>query len=279
MHAASAIQKLACKGKHFSGGVLVRPFQEERWPEWQRRFPGQPALALARVELDRLDMAGGGYGERWLSGQEQRQLAGYGLEKRRREWLGGRLAAKWTVERFWGRKERDWRDIGIVAGPDGRPGVLAFDCPPPPFLSISHSGGCAASLVADRPCGLDVQQVRNRILVVRERFVLAGEEDILWGGLPATMGEEQVLTLLWAGKEAVRKMAWPSPLPFLTAIRLVAAATGTTGGEVLCSFAVARAAEVVEDGPIRVLALMENEMAWAFGCRMEQGKRTEPWSS
>jgi len=277
MHAASAIQKLARKGKHFSDRLPARPFREERWPAWQRQFPGQPRMVLARAGLACLDRAGEHW-ECWLSGQEQGQLAGYALEKRRREWLGGRLAAKWAVDRFWGGGERDWRNIGIVAGADGRPGVLASDCPPPPFLSISHSGKCAAALAADLPCGLDVQRVSNRILVVRERFVLAGEVDILRGGLLPTMGDEQALTLLWAGKEAVRKMAWPPPLPFLTAIRLVAAAGGSTGGEVICSFAVASTEKGGATGPILVLALLENEMAWAFGCRPEQEKRTEPWS-
>lgn len=242
--------------------VPVRPFYAERWPDWQRQFPSLSRLVLARLDTG----AGGGEEERWLSGREQRQLAGFALEKRRREWLAGRKAAKWAVARFWGDQERDWRKIEIVAGADGHPLVVAPDGPLPPFLSISHSGECAGAMAADLPCGLDVQQGSKKILLVRKRFVVAAEEDLLWRGLPPTMGEEQALTLLWAAKEAVRKMAWPPPLPFFSEIRLVAVAG--EGEAALFSFALARTADPVSGPWIRVQGLLlENGTAWAFGCR------------
>lgn len=257
--------------------ITGQPFQPQCWPVWRQHLPTLSGLALVRVALPSLAELEEATVE-WLAAEEQRRFAGFALEKRRRQWLGGRLAAKLAAAHFWGGQEREWRKIAVVAAPGGAPCLVAPDCPPRPWLSISHSGDCAAAMAADLPCGLDVQQVVPRILAVRKRFVLAGEEDVLWSGLPAATGEGPALTMLWAGKEAVRKMAWPPPLPFFSEISLVAAAGGDGCGSVLFSFVVAPVGSRPK-AVIRILALLDNEMAWAFGGRPEHKKGKEPWSS
>jgi hypothetical protein len=95
---------------------------------------------------------------------------------------------------------------------------------------------------------------------------------VLRAGLPSATGEAQGLALLWAAKEAVRKMAWPPPLPPFAGIRLIAAEE-RGAGETLFSLVVARPGAKAEGERLRVLALLEMEMAWALGCRPDKNKR------
>ncbi|MFZ5775115.1 MAG: 4'-phosphopantetheinyl transferase family protein [Thermodesulfobacteriota bacterium] len=192
------------------------PVFQEHWASW-RELAGWPGHGqLAGVRLAELD-AGGAFDsastEAWLTDRERRRLAALTLPKRRREWLGGRLAAKGAASWLRGQPEA-WPAIEIGADGNGRPVVAGCSS-----LSISHSGPLAAALAAEVPCGLDLQEPRTALLGVRSRFAAPEEETLLTALLPA-MPELSRLALLWAAKEAARKLGLTSRPPGLLATRL-----------------------------------------------------------
>lgn len=160
---------------------------------------------------------------RFLHPAEQMRLLTFHHAKRRTEWLGGRLAAKAAAAWWSGRAappamtEDAWQDWRVENNPSGKPeihfsGNGAF--PALPQISISHSGGWAAAIAADAPCGLDIQAQTPSVQRVAERFATDEERQRLTV-LPAfaALDETARLTLLWAAKEALRKVSGDAPLP------------------------------------------------------------------
>lgn len=177
-------------------------------------------LALqAEVEVGRLDPA------EFLTPAEQATFSGFSFPKRRGEWLGGRLAAKAAALARAGLPLNaaaliEWQ---VTSAPDGRPGFLratTINSDPVPELSISHSHGVAAALVAARPCGLDLQIVTDTVIRAQERFCTEAEASLLRDGAGQDAREKMRLTLLWAAKEALRKGRGGVPLTGFMAMRL-----------------------------------------------------------
>jgi len=168
--------------------------------------------------------------------------------------LGGRLAAKKTLQAATG-EEFHWPDWQILPDTNGRPRIYHVGTEHHGLhVSISHSGGFAAALLAGSACcGLDIQTMSQTIITVKDRFITSEEIRLL----DATLGHLprlQRLTLAWSAKEAVRK-ADPGPSqPNLAAIIL---ASAEQRGENFL-FA-ARAAGLVQ--PVRTW--VENELVWA----------------
>lgn len=145
---------------------------------------------------------------------------GYRFEKRRLEWLGGRLAAKQAAAQLLpGSTPAEWQ---VDNQSDGRP----FFHPVPgcrliPSLSISHSQGLAGAMVNTHPCGLDLQRVSDSVIRIRERFCLEAEVELLHSAGVKPTSEAALLTMLWAAKEALRKGLGGQPLPGFLALHLV----------------------------------------------------------
>ena len=134
----------------------------------------------------------------------------YRLNKRRAEFLTGRIATKIALKNFWtsqGLKlPAPLCHIEIINDANGRP-IVSPDClkdVPAPEISISHGGEYAASLVAQSPCGIDVQQQRKNLLRVREKYCSPVELQVLAELLPGTTPISRLL-LLWTAKEAAKK--------------------------------------------------------------------------
>ncbi len=158
------------------------------------------------------------------NGDEQGRFQGLHQEKRRSEWLGGRIAAKVAVldylrsRRSQGdNKNPLWKatSFPIRSTPAGRP-FLASESRiygrEAPYISISHSQKYALAVAAATPCGIDIQVSSATLLRVKDRFCSPQEETTLAANLP-TLTELERLTLLWAAKEAVKKRAVSGPLP------------------------------------------------------------------
>lgn len=136
-----------------------------------------------------------------------------GPEKRRKEWLLGRLAAKDAVRLFLKeryRLELSPADIEIVTDEHGRPmigGELLEKLGCRLSLSIAHSGGVAAAVAGEcgnhRGVGIDVEHI-GRSRAGLERVALTAEEQVLLSTIPASRREEWLLRL-WCAKEAVAK--------------------------------------------------------------------------
>ena len=154
----------------------------------------------ADVRLHRLryDAAQAGTWRTWLSGEERTRLDGYGVEKRRREFLLGRAAARQLLAGVLGERPAA---VPLAVADDGAVEVRGERargfC-----LSISHTGEEAAAAIAQRPVGVDLEPVRERPERLH-RFLLSEKELPLLERLP--MPEPDAFTLCWALKEAVLK--------------------------------------------------------------------------
>ncbi len=159
-----------------------------------------------------------------LSPAEATLLAGFRFPKRRLEWLGGRLAGKYSLALLAdANNEPDlssFGDFSIVPDEHGRPRVRSFGSLGfAPSLSISHSRGFAAALtVGDGPCGLDIQHPSAKLFSVREQF--ATDEEI--AGMDLIPDPLTRLTALWSIKEAVKKGLLSDQATFLSRVRLTA---------------------------------------------------------
>lgn len=139
--------------------------------EWQSR-----AIVLGAVEPER----------DWFTDEELRIAEGFRLEKRRREWLLSRYAAKQlAVER------------GVVAQP--REFVTSRAAV---HLSISHSEPYAAAAIDSRPVGIDIQVVRELKESAAHLFLSEAET-----GSMRSLSIPDRLIHFWCAKEAVWKQA------------------------------------------------------------------------
>lgn len=240
---------------------------EECWPRWQDHFAPTAQLRLGAVELAALSDCTSDVASRYLNADELSRWNGLSQKKRRTEWLGGRLAAKWAAAGLLCETAVDWQGLIIRSEEDGRPYVATEAQAVAPFISISHSGHMAAALAANLPCGLDIQQPGANILRVKKRFALREEEDILTASLPEALTETERLTLLWAAKEAARKMVRISPLLGLLEIRLFAGHGGCGTPQEPLALTLASGREQAACPPnIAVLCFFSDNLAWAMAC-------------
>ena len=155
---------------------------------------------------------------RYLSSQEQEYWKRLTSAKRKREWLGGRFAAKYVAAELLTRRGNgaEWSTLTVLYDKKGRPVLAANDKRMDlPDISISHSGDLAASMAINTGlCGIDIQKITDRVARVRDRFCTPQEEEILLSFFNSP--DEQnitVLSKLWAAKEALRKVEKSSVLP------------------------------------------------------------------
>lgn len=141
-----------------------------------------------------------------LSEEEQRYFQRFRYPKRRREWLGGRIAAKAALLNLYEPEEfrRQAQQLTILPDAHGRPAVSgAADSGL--SLSISHSGSYAAALAGrGNSCGIDLQEISAKILPLASRFASSAELELL-ARQPGLGSQEARLTMLWAVKEAMKK--------------------------------------------------------------------------
>lgn len=181
---------------------------------------------MAQVRLDVLQSGLNQAGEKdfcrfYLSEREQHTFSGYTFSKRKLEWLGGRIAAKYAAKNllFDGNmagSPLDWQDLEVVPNKQGKPAIQSGNqviIEKMPEISISHSGNLAVAMAdAENSCGIDVQMISPTVVKVRERFSSPEERSLLKKfDTLAAVGEEAGLTLLWSAKEALRKAIETNP--------------------------------------------------------------------
>jgi phosphopantetheinyl transferase len=247
--------------------ALAQAIFEECWPSWQQHFALDARLQLGCVPLVGLADCSLEMASKYLQADELGRWTGLSQKKRRTEWLGGRVAAKWAAAKLLGETALDWQGIAIRNEEDGRPSVATNNHAAVPFISISHSGPLAAALAANLPCGLDIQQPGANILRVKKRFALREEEDILTASLPESFAETQRLTMLWAAKEAVRKAVRTSPLLGLLEMRLLTGHGGRGAPQKPLALTFASGREQAAcPAHIPVLCFFVDNLAWAMAC-------------
>lgn len=156
----------------------------------------RPVVAVVSADEARALLAG--RPEEQFTPAELDQLARFGSEKRRRDFVAGRLAAKRAVA-LW-LKQKDEKVSGLVEVSNDQDGMPYISAPAPMrgrlHLSIAHGelGGIAA--VHAGPVGVDAELVMSRDAAVLKYYVR--EDELAVNAIAQTR--------LWTVKEAVLKM-------------------------------------------------------------------------
>ncbi len=166
-----------------------------------------------------------------LSGEELDLLSKFASAKRKREWTGGRFAAKYATKRLLEQIESqknvmDWSSHIISVAENGRP-FLSVNKENTtrslPDISISHSASMAAAMAVYKGyCGVDIQKVTPQVIKVSDRFCTHDEKQILQDFFPVESEKQAApLTKLWAAKEALRKASSLGSLPGFLELELI----------------------------------------------------------
>jgi phosphopantetheinyl transferase len=141
----------------------------------------------------------------WLTSAERLQLLAIGTPERRREWVSGRLTAKYAVRlRASGIRPRlSPRHIEIVADARGRPRAYLWQGGQPRLaaeISIAHCPG-AVVCATSGPGQADVELASAMVLELLERFTRPDERRCV----TQSPRPEVTATILWGLKEAAVK--------------------------------------------------------------------------
>lgn len=130
-----------------------------------------------------------------LSRTEKNACRRLATEKRRVDWLSGRLAAKKALS---ARLDVPPRDIEILNEPSGRPYCTHSAAP---AISIAHAsaGGLCAVSSGEAPIGADWETVGARSAQLLAFYTHPSERT------PQVLSSPEAQTRLWAVKEAVLK--------------------------------------------------------------------------
>ncbi len=157
---------------------------------------------------------------KYLTDAERHKFACFKYEKRKVEWLAGRVAVKNAVIDLCGNSKENWKMWQVVAKKSGRPYIKSDkSCPE---ISISHSGGYAVAMAAmNISCGIDIQEVTEKVVKVKDKFVDDEESDLckITNNINR-LSEEKFLTLLWSAKESLRKGVELIPVPGFLELKL-----------------------------------------------------------
>lgn len=119
-------------------------------------------------------------------------------EKRKREWLAGRMAAKSALARLLDVKNE--QRLVVLNGKNRAPFVLSF---PDVTVSISHSKDYAVAVAARYRIGIDLEHIEKRPPALLKYFF--GEQE--QNALPRDGEEkEKLVSLFWTRKEAASKV-------------------------------------------------------------------------
>jgi len=145
-----------------------------------------------------------------LSVAEWARATGFRFAKRRREWIGGRAAAKLALVQVLGDSSMERaRDITVETGPAGEPIVVnGHHNPLAPFgVSIAHAGGLAAAVAFPlaRPIGLDLEPIAN-IDPELAGLACTPRERLLVERYEAGLARTEALLRIWTAKEAAVKL-------------------------------------------------------------------------
>jgi 4'-phosphopantetheinyl transferase len=140
--------------------------------------------------------------EQWLSYlsvDEREQMEQFGSEKRRREFLLGRAALRILLGRHL---EVPPASIPLYQADDGAPEVAGSGLQ----ISLTHSHGWAAAVLAGRAVGVDMEYIQPRHEELYRQILHTSEME-MFNALPPGHDERQILC--WTLKEATLKAVRP----------------------------------------------------------------------
>ena len=174
------------------------------------------AEGLADLE-DQIHVSENEYAQKYLCTNEHDKYLSFKFQKRKTEWLGGRIAAKKALRALLAELGYLLRpqELEISSTIEGRPlFIKPVEITETIDISISHSAKYAAALtVKDAVCGLDLQKITQTLHKVQSRFATDAERKILQQHFCFQPYEKSWdLALLWTAKEAFRKSVPTKPL-------------------------------------------------------------------
>ena len=141
----------------------------------------------------------------WLTQGERARLDGFRFEKRRRDWLLGRWAAKTVLLEVTGLSQRDINRFEISSAPDGAPLPMLDGKRCRVQLSLSHSNDRAFATVSrsKNALGCDIELVEPRSAEFVDTYFTASERDYVERVEPGS--RDSLVTLIWSAKESTLK--------------------------------------------------------------------------
>jgi 4'-phosphopantetheinyl transferase len=141
----------------------------------------------------------------WLTSAERERLDGFRFEKRRRDWLSGRWAAKLALLEISGMSREEIGRFEIASAADGAPLPKLDGGNCDVRLSLSHSNGrafCAVSSAATL-LGCDIELVESRSAGFVETYFTDAESERVERADPGS--RDLLVTMIWSAKESTLK--------------------------------------------------------------------------
>ncbi len=190
--------------------VLRHLADAERFEPSRGGLPAPDWLWVEVSEIEgKLDKDPNGTLEHFLSPSERARFKELKTRKRQLEWLSGRIAAKRLIREVHFSGEGavvSYPAIEVESNSLGAPVItIVGESQAEPRVSISHSDGVAAAMLAREPAlapGIDVEAIERRAdAFVRDYFT--ENERVCIGASGAH--RDRVVTAIWAVKEAMMK--------------------------------------------------------------------------
>ena len=141
----------------------------------------------------------------WLTPAERERYEGFRFDKRQKDWLLGRWAAKQALLTLSGLPQSDIARFEVLAASNGAPEAKLDGKPCDTGLSISHSNGRAFSVVSTDTCrlGCDLELVEPRSEDFVDTFFTATERERVQQAAPEY--RDTLTTMIWSTKESTLK--------------------------------------------------------------------------
>jgi len=141
----------------------------------------------------------------WLTRDERARYEAFRFDKRRRDWLSGRWAAKIALLGVSGLPERDINRFEIASAPNGAPLPRLDGRPYQARLSLSHSNNRAFCTVSRETTalGCDIELVEPRSEVFVETYFTESERVHVERASP--LFRDSLVTKMWSAKESTLK--------------------------------------------------------------------------
>jgi 4'-phosphopantetheinyl transferase len=142
--------------------------------------------------------------EKTINAHEKRIFNALKIEKRRVEWLSGRMAAKEAFKQFNNKSyENTYRkEITILNQQNRAPYILEI---PELYISISHSSEFAVAVISQNKIGVDIETIEQRPTALMDYFCSKNEQTILQNLRNNSSRSYILLTKFWTRKEAISK--------------------------------------------------------------------------
>jgi len=180
--------------------LLIEDFLERTAAEFGFGYGIQEIKGIAT----RLKTHGDVFANSLLSDPEYSLYCGLKIDKRRSEWLAGRIAAK---KAYFQHSDTSFANlessqVSVLYQPSRAPYLVNY---PDLNVSISHSHDYSVAVIASSNIGIDIEKIEPRPPSLARRFFSKAEYDHLEDVCFSSSDIDVQITRFWSRKEAVSK--------------------------------------------------------------------------